>query len=59
MTHADISRIQSRLGWKPRVTIEEGVKEMLSHLKDFKDSPVWTPDKIEQATKNWFAYLRN
>ena len=59
VTHADISRIQSRLGWKPRVTIEEGVKEMLSHLKDFKDSPVWTPDKIEQATKNWFAYLRN
>ena len=59
VTHADISQIQTRLGWKPRVTIEEGVKEMLSHLKDFKDSPVWTPDKIEEATKNWFAYLKN
>lgn len=59
VTHADMSRIQTHLGWKPEVTIEEGVKTMLSRLEDFKDSPVWTSDTIEEATKNWFSYLQN
>jgi len=59
ITHADISKIGTRLGWEPEITIEQGIRKMLDHLNDFKDSPVWTPDAIEQATKNWFAYLRN
>ena len=59
ITHADITKIRTQLRWKPEVTIEEGVEEMLSHLGDFKDSPVWTPDTIQEATKNWFTYLRN
>lgn len=59
MTHAEITKIRSQLGWQPRVPIEEGVEKMLEHLSDFKDSPVWTPQGIEQATKNWFAYLQN
>lgn len=59
VTHADISRIRTHLGWTPKVTIEEGVNVMLSCLEDFKDSPVWTSDTISKATKNWFACLRN
>ena len=59
ITHADITKIRTQLRWKPEVAIEEGAEEMLSHLGDFKDSPVWTPDTIQEATKNWFAYLRD
>lgn len=58
-THADIRQITSELNWTPEVTIEEGVEVMLSHLDDFKGSPVWTPVAIEDATKNWFAYLQS
>ena len=59
ITHADITKIKTLLKWKPRVSIEEGVQRMLTHLSDFQDSPVWTPERIEEATKNWFAYLQN
>lgn len=57
-TFADISRIQRRLGWSPRVKFDEGVREMLRHIDLWKDAPVWTPDKIEEATRDWFKYLR-
>lgn len=58
ITHADIRRISAELSWFPEVTIEDGVEAMLNHLDDFKNSPVWTPVTIEDATKNWFAYLQ-
>jgi len=56
-TFADISKIQSELGWKPQVTIEEGVTEILKHIEYWKDAPVWTPESIADATKDWFKYL--
>lgn len=57
MTWADISKIRSMLGWEPKVPIEDGVKVMLNHLEQWKNEPVWTPEKIEQATKEWFRWL--
>ena len=56
-TFADISRIQESLGWKPRVTFVEGVKRLLAHIEDWKDAPVWTPETITEATRDWFRYL--
>jgi UDP-glucose 4-epimerase len=56
-TYADITKISRMLGWKPKVRFEDGVQKMLEHLDDFRDAPVWTTDKIEEATKDWFAYL--
>lgn len=56
-TFADISRIQKKTGWKPKVSIEEGVAALLGHLDDFRDLPVWTPDSIGKATEDWFHYL--
>lgn len=34
VTLADISRIQSMLGWKPGVTFQEGVSEMMDRVKN-------------------------
>lgn len=57
-TWADISRIKSMLGWQPKVSFEEGVQEILKHINYWKDAPVWTPESIEGATKEWFEYLK-
>jgi UDP-glucose 4-epimerase len=56
-TFADISKIQSDLGWEPQVPIEEGVAEILKHIDYWRDAPVWSPDSIAEATEDWFRYL--
>ncbi|MBI2789356.1 MAG: SDR family oxidoreductase [Elusimicrobia bacterium] len=56
-TFADISKIGKALGWKPRMTIEEGVKIMLDNIDYWRQAPVWTPESIEKATKVWFDCL--
>ena len=58
-TFADTSKICRLLGWNPKVTFEEGVGLMLERLEDWRDAPVWNPDSIDQATRNWFRYLGN
>lgn len=56
-TFADISKAKKLLGYEPKVSFEEGVKIMLDHIDEWKNVPVWTPEKIDKATKNWFKYL--
>lgn len=56
-TFADIAKISKILGWKPRVSFEEGVKILLENIDYWKNAPLWTPEKIDQATKEWFQYL--
>jgi UDP-glucose 4-epimerase len=56
-THADISRIQARLGWSPRVTFEEGVGAMLGQIAAWRDAPVWDERSIAKATESWFRYF--
>ena len=56
-TFADISRIRSDLGWSPRVSIEQGIAEILEHLDYWRQAPVWTAESIADATKDWFRYL--
>ncbi len=57
ITFADISKITRKTGWKPKISIEDGIKLMLNNLNDWKDAPVWTPKKINKETKKWFFYL--
>jgi UDP-glucose 4-epimerase len=57
-TFADTAKIRGRLGWRPRVTFEEGVAEMVKHIGDWREAPVWTPASIADATREWFDYLR-
>ncbi len=56
-TFADISRIKNELDWSPQISIEEGVSILLENIDYWLDAPVWTPDKISDATKDWFRYL--
>ena len=57
ITFADISEITKKTGWKPKISIEDGVKIVLENLSDWKNAPVWTPETIKKATKNWFKFL--
>ncbi len=55
---ADISKIKKLIGWKPQISINEGVKMLLKDIKQWKNAPIWTPETIENATRPWFQYLK-
>lgn len=54
-----IAKIKKELKWKPKISINKGVRMMLDIIENWKDAPVWTPKKIDKATKVWFKYLKN
>lgn len=56
-TWADITKISNELGWRPGVSFEEGIKKVRENIDYWRDAPVWTPEKIAEATKDWFQYL--
>ncbi|MEJ1336293.1 MAG: GDP-mannose 4,6-dehydratase, partial [Candidatus Sedimenticola sp. (ex Thyasira tokunagai)] len=56
-TFADVTKIERLLGWKAQVSFESGVAEMLENIDYWREAPLWTVDSIEDATKDWFAYL--
>lgn len=57
VTHADISKIKSLLGWQPKVSFEDGVNRMLANIDRWNDAPLWDPDSIAKATESWFRYM--
>jgi len=56
-TFADTTNIHKALKWSPKVSFENGVSEMLKHLADWEDAPIWNPKTIKKATASWFKYL--
>ena len=56
-TWADVSKVQKHLGWAPTVSFPQGVASMLRHIEDWRTAPLWTPEKIEAATRSWFQHL--
>jgi UDP-glucose 4-epimerase len=56
-TWADITKITTELGWKPQVTIGDGVRIMLDNIDYWRDAPVWTTERIAEATSDWFRHL--
>ena len=57
MTFADTSKIQNELNWRPEVSFEDGVREMLESIEYWRNAPVWEPESIAVATSDWFKYL--
>lgn len=56
-THADISKIRRLLGWAPSVSFKEGVNIMLQNIEYWREAPLWTPESISEATREWFECL--
>ncbi len=58
VTWADISKINNQTGWSPIITFEDGITEMLDHINEWQDAPLWDKSNIAEATKTWFDYLK-
>ena len=56
-TFADTRKIRSRLGWSPKVSFEQWVSNMLKNIDYWREAPVWTPESIADATRDWFRHL--
>jgi UDP-glucose 4-epimerase len=56
-TWADITKIRAELGWKPEVSFADGVRIMIDNIEYWSDAPVWTVDRIAEATSDWFLHL--
>lgn len=56
-TFADTRKIEQGLGWKAKVSFEQGVAEILKNIDYWRTAPVWTPESIAGATSDWFKYL--
>ena len=57
-TFANIKRIKQKLNWRPKIDIKQGIKFLLDDINYWKKAPVWTPKKINNATKLWFKHLK-
>ena len=57
-THANIKKIKSKLKWKPKVTLEKGIENVLKDIDYWKNSILWDKKSIKKATINWFKYLK-
>ncbi len=57
-TFANINKIKRKLKWKPKIKIERGVNLLIKNIDYWRKAPVWTPNKINEATKDWFKYLK-
>jgi UDP-glucose 4-epimerase len=56
-TFADTTKIGMLLGWRPRISFEEGVVRVLEQIEYWRDAPVWTSESIQQVTATWFTLL--
>jgi UDP-glucose 4-epimerase len=57
-TFANIKTIKQKLNWRPKIDIKQGIKFLLNDINYWKKAPVWTPKKINNATKLWFKHLK-
>ena len=59
VTWANILKISQRTNWKPMISFEDGVQKMKENIHYWKDAPLWDKESIDNATKDWFKYLKN
>lgn len=59
LTFADASRAKSLLGWSAQLSLEEGIADLMNNLSEWKNAPIWTPEKIAVETQEWFRFLKD
>lgn len=57
ITFVDITRAKALIGYTPDYSFEAGVQAMLDQIDFWKAAPVWEPESIKEATRDWFKYL--
>ena len=56
-TFADTRKIKKLLDFKPEVSFEDGVNQLVQGIEEFRSAPLWDEESIKNATKAWFEYL--
>lgn len=57
LVYLDTAKIKRHLNWKPLVSFEKGIEQVLAHKGHWRQAPVWTRESIAEATQDWFKYL--
>ena len=57
-SQADITKIKTHLNWMPKMPIIKVINLLLKNINNWKNAPVWTPNKISQVTRSWFKLLK-
>ncbi len=57
VTWANITRITSELDWRPLVSFEQGVANIVANIDYWRNAPLWDPDSIKNATIAWFEFM--
>lgn len=58
ITYANIRKAKIKLKWKPKITFNKGIINIIDNISYWKNAPLWNKKKISKATKNWFKYLK-
>lgn len=56
-TESSTKRATELLNWHAEIDLEEGLNETMKSIQDWEKAPIWTPEKIEGETQDWFKYL--
>jgi len=56
-TFANVSKVKKLIKWKPKINIKKGIQYLIKDINYWKKAPIWTPKKINKATKLWFKYI--
>ncbi len=59
ITFANVKKIRKELNWRAKIPVEMGVKLLIKNIEYWKKAPLWTPNKIKVATKDWFKFLKD
>ena len=57
ITFANISKVKTQLKWKPKISFNDGINNLLKNINYWKNAPLWNKKSISEATKSWFKYL--
>lgn len=57
ITFVEITKARELLGYEPDYSFEAGVQAMLEQQDFWREAPVWEPESIAEATRDWFKYL--
>jgi UDP-glucose 4-epimerase len=57
-TFADTAKIRRLLQWKPQISFEQGVAKVLDNIEYWREAPLWTPERIAEATQAWHQFLK-
>ncbi len=57
LTHANINKIRKELKWKPKISFDMGIEEILENIDEWSDAPLWNKKNITKVTKEWFEFL--